>query len=80
MRVCVFLPDGGGGGVSSHSHPVLPLCDLLGPVWMQPGHTGHMARIHHGHDPVLYTQLTEKHTQIIEESTNGHLLSTGNLK
>ena len=54
-----MLPDGGGGQVSSYSHPVLSLSDLLGPVWMQPCHTGHMASIHHGDDPVFYTQLTE---------------------
>lgn len=36
---------------------VVPLWDLLGPVWMEPGHRGHVAGVHHGHDPVLYTQL-----------------------
>lgn len=54
-----ILPDGGGGRVSSHRHHVLSLSDLLGPVWMQPCHTGHMTSIHHGHYPVFYTQLTE---------------------
>lgn len=54
----IFLPDGGGGEVSPYSHSVLTLSDLLGPVWVQPGYAGHVAGIHHGHDPVLYTQLT----------------------
>lgn len=39
---------------------MLSLFDLLGPVWMQPCHTGHVASIHHGHDPVFYTQLAVK--------------------
>lgn len=52
------LPDGGGGWVSANSHLVLPLSDLLSPVWMQPCHTRHMTSIHHGHYPVFYTQLT----------------------
>lgn len=52
-------PDGGGGGVPAHGHPVLPLSDLLGPVRVQPRHRGHVAGVNHGHDPVLYAQLTE---------------------
>lgn len=61
-----ILPDGCGGGVSPHHHPVLPLGDLLGPVRVQPRNTGHVTSIHHGHDPVLYTQLTgNKHTDTV---------------
>ena len=57
MRAC--LPDGGGGGILSHSHTVLSFLDLLGPGRVKPGHRGHMVCIDHGHDPVLYTQLAE---------------------
>lgn len=56
-------PDGGGGGVSSDSHLVVSLWDLLGPVRMQPCHRGHVACVHHGHDPVLDTQLTNRRSR-----------------
>lgn len=58
-RWTVIPPDGGGGGVSAHSHVVVPLWDLLGPVGMHPGHSGHVASVHHGDDPVLYAQLAD---------------------
>lgn len=72
LSVSVYiLPNGGGGGISAHSHPVFSFSDLLGPVWMQPHHRGHMASIHHGHYPVFYTQLTEKNRGIM--TSNGGL-------
>ena len=69
----VTLPDGGGGWVSAHRHPVLSLSDLLGPVWMQPCYPRHMAGIHHGHYPVFYTQLTRgKKRGNITTNANSH--------
>ena len=54
-------PDSSGGWVPTHGHCVFSFPDLLGPVGMEPSYTGHVACINHGHDPVLYAQLTKKH-------------------
>lgn len=66
-----ILPDSCGGRVSAHSHPMFSLCDLLGPVWVQPCDTGHMTSIHHGHNPVFYTQLTGSKQRHHEDSGRG---------